>query len=377
MPEPPEADNTSIEESVPARNAVSLPEPPALELSPRRFTAFFTAAVGPLAALSVALLLCAAVVALAGQNPLTAGSTLISGALGSRERIAESLAKMIPLLMTGLSVTIAFRAGFFNVGAEGQLLMGALAAAGLGAKLQLPIPFVLLGGAVAGAAWALIAGVLKTRRGAPEIITTIMLNYIALQIVAFSLQMPDREGAAHGWLLERAQTQPQSDVLPARSQLPALLADTNLHVGLFVALLCAGACWWFLFRTERGFLVRAAGANALAARAAGIAVEKQTLRAVALCGALSGLGGAIEIAGATKQLSMGAFGYGYTAIAVALLGNLNPLGVVPAALLFGMLDAGGKSMERIADVPAVTVFIIIGVVIFVVAALPRFSFRRS
>jgi simple sugar transport system permease protein len=123
--------------------------------------------------------------------------------------------------------------------------------------------------------------------------------------------------------------------------------------------------------------VRASGANALAARASGIAVEKETLRAVALCGALSGIGGAMEIAGATKQLSMGGFGYGYTAIAVALLGNLNPLGVVPAALLFGMLDAGGKSMERIADVPAVTVFIIIGVVIFVVAALPRFSFRRS
>jgi simple sugar transport system permease protein len=287
-PDPPETDHTPIEETAPARNTVFQHKTSAQEPSPRRFAAFLAAAVYPLAALSLALLLCAAVVALAGQNPLTAGSTLMRGALGSPERIAESLAKTIPLLMTGLSVTIAFRAGFFNVGAEGQLLMGALAAAGLGAKLQLPIPFVLLGGAVAGAAWALIAGVLKTRRGAPEIITTIMLNYIALQLVAFSLQMPDREGAPHGWLLERAQTQPQSDVLAERSQLPPLLADTNLHAGLLIALLCAVACWWFLFRTERGFLVRASGANALAARAAGIAVEKETLRAVALCGALSG-----------------------------------------------------------------------------------------
>jgi simple sugar transport system permease protein len=346
-------------------------------IAPRRVADFLSPFLYALAAFAVAVLLFSVVVALAGQNPLTAGQTLVSGAVGSRERVAESLAKTIPLLMTGLSVAIAFRAGFFNIGAEGQFLMGALAVTGLSTKAQWPIPLALLGGALAGAVWALIAGVLKTRRGAPEIITTIMLNYIALQIVAFSLQMPDNEGAAHGWLLENAQTQPQSDVLPEQAQLPTLLADTNLHVGLFIALACALACWWLLFRTERGFLLRAAGANAFASRAAGIRVESETLRAVALCGALSGLGGAMEVAGATKQLSMGSFGYGYTAIAVALLANLNPLGVIPTALLFGMLDAGGKSMERTADVPAVTVFVIIGVVIFVVAAIPRLKLRRS
>ncbi len=346
-------------------------------IAPHRAADFLSPFLYALAAFVLAALLFSVVVALAGQNPLVAGQTLISGAVGSRERVAESLAKTIPLLMTGLSVAIAFRAGFFNIGAEGQFLMGALAVTGLSTKAQWPIPLALLGGALVGALWALVAGVLKTRRGAPEIITTIMLNYIALQAVAFSLQMPDTEGAAHGWLLESAQTQPQSDVLPEQAQLPALLADTNLHIGLFIALVCAFACWWLLFRTERGFLLRAAGANALASRAAGIRVEMETLRAVALCGALSGLGGAMEVAGATKQLSMGSFGYGYTAIAVALLANLNPLGVIPAALLFGMLDAGGKSMERTADVPAVTVFVIIGVVIFVVAAIPRLRLRRS
>ncbi|HVF85416.1 MAG TPA: ABC transporter permease, partial [Abditibacteriaceae bacterium] len=223
-------------------------------------------------------------------------------------------------------------------------------------------PFVLLAGALAGSGWALIAGILKTRRGAPEIITTIMLNYIALRLIEFAVQGP---------LQERARTQPQSDLFPEASQLRALMADTNLHAGLLVAIACAVAVWWLLNRTERGFLMRAVGANALASRAMGIESEKQTLGVVALCGALAGLGGACEIAGATKQLGLGGFGYGYTAIAVALLAGLNPLRVLVAALLFGMLSAGGGAMERTANVPAATVNIVVGVLIFVIAVLPR------
>jgi ABC-type uncharacterized transport system permease subunit len=276
--------------------------------------------------------------------------------------LAESLSKSIPWVMTGLSVGIAFRAGFFNIGAEGQFLAGALVGTAMGTKFSMPVLLVLIGGALGGAVWAGLAGVLKTRRGAPEIITTIMLNYIALQLVAFAVQGP---------LQEEARTQPQSDVLPLQAQLPALIPDTTLHAGLVIALVCAVLCWWLLFRTERGFLMRAVGANPVAAQAAGIPGEPNTLRAVTLCGALAGLGGAMEIAGATKQLGQGGFGYGYTAIAVALLGNLNPLGVVPAALLFGMLNAGGGAMERSANVPAVTVSIVIGIVICAVAALPR------
>ncbi|MBV9470533.1 MAG: ABC transporter permease [Abitibacteriaceae bacterium] len=317
-----------------------------------------------LLALVIALFLCGFFIRLAGQDPLIAGKALIAGALGSSARRAESLSKTIPLIMTGLSVAIAFRAGFFNVGAEGQFLMGALVAAGLGTKAGLPMPLILCGGTVAGAIWALVAGWLKMRRGAPEIITTIMLNYIALQIVAFAV-------GDQGPLQEAERTQPQTDLLPLRAQLPALIPNTNLHAGLFIALLCALVCWWLLFRTERGFLMRAVGANPLASRAAGIRVESNVQRAVALCGALSGLGGAMEVAGSTKYLGQGGFGYGYTAIAVALLGGLNPLGVLPAALLFGMLDAGGKAMERDANVPAVTVSIVIGIVIFVMAAIPK------
>jgi len=327
------------------------------------------------AALVGALLLCALFVALAGQNPLVAGKALLQGATGveltfspfalkfSIVRLTESLAKTIPLIMTGLSVAIAFRAGFFNIGAEGQFLIGALVSTGIGTKLGLPIPFVLLGGIIAGALWALIAGVLKTRRGAPEIITTIMLNYIALRVVEFAVKGPLQES------VERPQ--PQTDVLPEAAQLPALVADTTLHAGLIIALLCAGLCWWLLFRTERGFLLRAVGAGPLAARAHGIRVEANILYSVALCGALSGLGGAMEIAGATKQMGPTGFEYGYTAIAVALLARLSPIGVVPAALLFGMLSAGGGAMERNTGVPAVTVSIISAIVICIVAILPR------
>ena len=315
-----------------------------------------------LVAVIAALLLCALFIALAGQNPLLAAGALVHGAIGSSSRLAESLSKTVPLLMTGLSVVVAFRAGFFNIGAEGQFLIGALVSTALGTKFSMPLPVVLLGGAVAGAMWSALAGLLKTRRNAPEIITTIMLNYIALQLVAFAVQGP---------LQERAGTQPQSDELPLSAQLPALLRDTTLHAGLIIALLCVVACWWLLFRTERGFLMRATGANSVGAQAAGIAPEANMLYAVTLSGALAGLGGAMEIAGAIKQLGQGGFGYGYTAIAVALLADLNPLGVVPAALLFGMLNAGGGAMERTANVPAVTVSIVIGVIVCVVAALPR------
>jgi simple sugar transport system permease protein len=327
--------------------------PRASNLAPEIHSAF---------ALVIALAICAAFIALAGENPFTAGRVLLLGALGSPLRIAETLSKTVPLVMTGLSVALAFRAGFFNIGAEGQFLAGALAAAALGAKLQWPFPLVLLGGTLAGTGPAILAGWLKTRRGAPEIITTIMLNYIVTGLAAFAVQGP---------LQERAHQQPQTDVLPAISQLPALIPDTTLHAGVFLAVLCAALCWWLLFRTERGFLLRAAGEGAQAAQAAGIAVEKNVLYAVALSGALAGLGGAMEVAGATKQLGLTQFGYGYTAIAVALLARLNPLGVLPAALLFGMLSAGGGAMERNTGVPAVTVSIVIGVVICAVAALPK------
>ncbi len=314
-----------------------------------------------------ALALCAGLLALAGQNPLVAGQALVLGAAGTKVRFAESLAKTIPLAMTGLGVAIAFRGGFWNIGAEGQFLMGALAATAMATKFHWPLWAVLIGGTIFGAAWALAAGVLKTRRNAPEIITTIMLNYIALNVIEFSVRGP---------LQEAARSQPQSDVLPARAQLPALISGTTLHAGIFIALMCACAAWWFLFRTERGFLLRASGTGPIAARASGIRVEREVLVGVAISGALCGLGGAMEICGATKQLGLSGFGYGYTAIAVALLAGLHPLGVLPAALLFGLLSAGGGAMERSAGVPAVAVSMVTGILICLSAALGRMKVKN-
>ena len=321
--------------------------------------------------LAIAVALCAFFVLLTGNNPVLAAQALARGALGTPRAVAESLAKTTPLIMTGLGVAVAFRAGFFNIGTEGQFLLGALTATALGTKFPLPWPLVLIGGALAGAFWAAIASWMKLRRGAPEIITTIMLNYVALQLVSFSLQIPDKPAAPRGWLLETKAVQPLSDPIAPMSQLPSLMANTNLHAGLFIALLCAFGCWWFLFRSERGFLARAAGASPLAAKAAGIKTDQQIQFATALAGALAGLGGAMEIIGATKQLGLSAPGYGYTAIAVALLGDLNPLGLIPAALLFGALSAGGGAMERNASVPAVTVSLVVGVLVCAAALLPR------
>jgi simple sugar transport system permease protein len=337
--------------------------------------------VAPLLAIVAAFLVCAIILLITGQNPLTAGAALLDGAFGSRVRLAESLAKTVPLLLTGLSVAVAFRAGFFNIGADGQFLIGALLATGIATKTSLPpkvlLPAAILGGIIGGTLWAMIAGWLKFRRGAPEIITTIMLNYVAVALVAFSLQLPSTPGGVHGWLLEKAQSQPQSDVLSRVAQLPALLTGTTLHVGAIIALFCAIGVWWLFTRTEKGFLMRAAGSGERAAKIAGIATASQAYFAVGLCGALSGLAGALEICGATKQLSTGTPGYGYTAIAVALLANLNPLAMIPAAMLFGFLDAGGGAMERTAGIPAVMVSVITGVLICAVALLPRFKWAAQ
>lgn len=324
-----------------------------------------------LAILAFALALCALLILLTGHNPLIAAQALLRGSLGTPRAIAESVAQTTPLIMTGLAVAVAFRAGFFNIGAEGQFLLGTLAATALGTKTNLPWPLVLLGGGISGAAWASISGWMKIRRGAPEIITTIMLNYVAIQMVAFSLTIPDKPGVLRGWLLESKGVQPLSDTISTAAQIPALVPNTNLHAGLLLALLCAAFCWWFLFRSERGFLARSAGANQIAAKAAGIRTEAQIQMATALSGALAGLGGAMEIAGASKQLGLSTPGYGYTAIAVALLGDLNPLGLIPAALLFGILKAGGGAMERNAGVPSLTVSLVVGVLVCCAALLPR------
>jgi simple sugar transport system permease protein len=289
---------------------------------------------------------------------------LLSGSLGSLAAWTATLRETAPLLITGLAVALAFRGGVWNIGAEGQLLAGALCATVVatrwcvGAPAWLLVPAVALAGALGGALFGGVAGVLRATRGVSEVIATILLNFVASCLVALAI---------HGPLQEAARAYPKSDPFPAAAMLPAL---GRVHAGLLVGLLLAFALQALVFRTPFGFRLRAVGLAPVAARFAGISPERLALSTLALSGALAGLAGAFEVAGVTGQLYEGlSAGTGYTAIAVALLARLQPLWVIPSALLFGALEAGAAAMQREAGVPAVLTQVVQGVVILLAVGL--------
>ncbi len=296
--------------------------------------------------LAGALAVLALVVRLAGASPVAVAKALYQGALGSRYNVAETLIQTVPLLLTGLAVALSFRCRLFNIGAEGQFLVGAIAATWVGTR-ALPAPVhlagVLLAGAAAGALWSGVAGVLRLYRGVQEVLSTLLLNFVALQAVAWVVRGP---------LQEAALRYPQSDkiAIPARLLLlqPAAMGQpgTRLHAGVFLAGVMVVLVWFLLRWTAGGFALRAVGAGAPAAEAAGISVARTMMTAFLTSGALSGLAGAVQIAGVTYFLSdRYSPGYGYTAIAVALLANLSPVALVPSALFFGALTAGAANVQ--------------------------------
>ena len=303
-----------------------------------------------LAALVTAFGLTLLVIALAHQSPREALTALASGAFGSPYAFADTLTKTTPLLLTGLGVAIAFRARLWNIGGEGQFLMGALAASALGAYVfkglsaPLLIPLLLLGGTAAGAVWAGLAGWMRTARGVPEMISTIMLNFVAAQLLSYLL---------HGPMQEATHAQPASEALSLSATLPTLWPGTTLHVGFLLALVMAGIVAVFLSHTGAGFDLSVVGANPKAARVAGMNVDRTRLTTMLWSGALCGLAGAVELSGVMGTLYENyAPGYGFAAVAVALLGRLNPWGIVASALFFGALNAGSGSMERTAGISA-------------------------
>jgi simple sugar transport system permease protein len=317
-----------------------------------------TALVRPLAALAAALGVAGLAIAAAGHAPGPALAALLAGSVGSPDAAVATLLKTTPLLLGGLAVALSFRSGAWNIGVEGQLLAGALAATWLatrslaGAPAAVALPCLLLGAAAAGAGLGALAGWLRAARGVSEVLSTLMLNFLAIQAVAL---------AVHGPLQEAAGAYPQSDALSASARLPGL---GRLHAGVPAAFAAALAVHWLLFRTATGFRLRAVGLAPRAARFAGIAPERHAALALGLAGALAGLAGSIEVAGVTGRLYEGISpGHGYTAIAVALLARLSPLGVVPAALFFGALEAGAGAMQRQAGVPSVTTEIVQGAVV--------------
>ena len=318
----------------------------------------------------------AALLALSGFDVARAAAALIDGALGSWYAIGSAtLVRATPLILTGLAVALAFRAGVFNIGAEGQFLVGAAAATFVAliaraAPGVLLVPAVLLAGAIAGAAWAWIAAILRTRFHVLEVISTIMLNFVAAYLVSYLVRGP---------MQEPTHIYPQTETIASSAQLPRFGATTRLHVGFAIAVVACLIAWWFVRTTAAGFRLRVVGANARAGKATGeIDVARATTRAFLASGALAGLAGAIEVSGVTFALYENISpGYGYTAIAVALLARLDALGVVGTGILFGALEAGSNAMQRDAAVPSVVVSVIEAAIILVLVALERARFVRS
>lgn len=344
-------------------------------------TAALTRAVQS-AVLRVALLLGIAFGVLAllliatGHDVAPALLALVRGAFGSWYAITSAtMVRMVPLALAGLAVSVAFRAGILNIGAEGQLLVGAAAATALGAALTpmpsiVAIPVMLVGGAMAGGLWAAAAGALRLRFGVLEVISTIMLNFIAEYLTGWLVRGP---------LQEPTRINPQSVTLPPALQLPVLFDGTRLHAGVIIALFAAIALWWWLRHTAAGFRVRAVGASPTASASAGmIDVPRTLFGAFLLSGLLAGLAGAVEYTGVTFALYENfSPGYGYTAIAVALLARLHPLGVLGTALLFGALEAGANAMQRDAGVPSVVVSVVEALLILLVVAADRWRVSRT
>lgn len=296
--------------------------------------------------------------------PITAYGAVLEGALGGPKAIANTLNAATPLIFTGLSVAFGFRAGLFNIGANGQLLMGAFFSAIIGSIVGIPFPIALLlaivAGAIGGAIWGFIPGVLKAWRGAHEVVVTIMLNSTAYLLLNLLASQVFKDPAA---------TFPRTAPVSPEAILPIILGDTRLHGGIILALLTALVIWFLLFKTTLGFEIRTVGANASAARYAGIRPGVITVLTMSIAGALAGLGGSVEILGITKSYPAEYIvNYGFDGIAVALLGRAHPIGVVGGALLFGIMRAGAGSMQRATDIPVDIISIVQGVILLFIAA---------
>ena len=326
----------------------------------------------PLYAVLVASLVGTLFILGAGANPLTAYGALLDGAVGSPDRIATTIGRATPFMIGALAVALGFKAGLFNIGAEGQLLLGALTAAWVGtwswlAGLPgvLAVPFVLLAGLLGGLVWGAVPGVLKAKTGAHEVITTIMLNSIAAALAQYLIT--SREPIL---LIDEAASTPHTRQIADPARLPALVEGTGLHLGILLALALCVATYLVLQRTTPGFEIRTVGASKEAALYAGMPVQRTIIVVMAASGALAGIAGAAEVSGGSSgYLTPGAFtNIGFDSIAIALLARGNPLAVVPAALLWGALLSGAPLMQVEADLSVNLVRIVQALIILFVAA---------
>ena len=331
----------------------------------------------PVLAVVAALLFGAVMLVLLGANPIEAYVEMFKGAFGSGDALIATVLKATPLLFVGIGIVIAFRAGVINIGAEGQMVLGGLF--GTMAALYLPempsiimIPAVLIAGIIGGALWGWIPGVLKAYYRVNEILSTIMLNIVAVQLMSYLLRGPLIDPAE----IERGTRIPQTERLTPSADLPLIFGSDRLHIGPILAILSAIAAYYLLWRTPLGYRLRAVGLSEDAAKYAGIPVRRTIALALTLSGALAGLAGAVLVFGSeshrmvTDGSTLGfTGGAGFNGIVAALLGGLHPLWTIPASFLFGGLIVGGQALQRAVQVPSALIIALNGlVVIFVVAA---------
>lgn len=346
-----------------------------MRLERRTETPAAVLAAAPLAAVAFTLAVTSLLVAWAGAPVGKAYALLLEGGFGSRFALTETLTRATPLILTGLAAAVAFRARLFNIGAEGQLYAGALAAVAVGTLDGPPallFPAMVLAAMVAGALLLLGPALLKSRLGVDEVVTTLLLNFIVLLGVSALLDGPMKDPGAMGW--------PQSLALPDALQLGKLVERSRVHTGLLAALLLAALLWALLKYSALGFEIRAVGANPRAARFAGMPVGATTVKVALLSGALAGLAGAVEVAGRTAYVTLDMSpGYGYSGIVIAMLAMLNPLGVVAAAVFVAGILVGADSMSRAVGVPTYIADVIVAVsliAMLVATMLAQYRIRR-
>lgn len=335
----------------------------------------------PALSILTAVVLGGIIIALVGGNPFAAYFGLLQGSFGSAKALSETAVWATPYIFAGLGVALAFKGGLFNIGAEGQLALGATTAALFGYALpgwlgfDLPaiihLPLVILVGAFAGAVWGGIVGYLKAYTGGHEVINTIMMNYIALNSISFLLNGPMKDPNPNNVIARTPEIAESARIAP-------IFDGLRVHWGFILALLAAYLVWWTLNKTTLGFEIKTVGANPDAAKYAGINVKRILIVTMALSGMLAGLAGVIEVTGLNYRHELGfSIGYGFDAIAIALLGKSHPLGVVLAAILFGAMRNGATRMQFLTQLPVDLISVLQALILLFVAAdaIIRYIYR--
>ncbi|MBW7959430.1 MAG: ABC transporter permease [Candidatus Promineofilum sp.] len=328
-------------------------------------------AIYPAIAVIAALAVCAVILLVMGLDPVLAYQKLFQGAFGSKNAISETLTHAIPLLLCALSFAVGVQGGLINLGATGQLYIGALAGGAVGIYLHLPpilhIPLILVVGFIAGGAYGLLIAFLKNRFGVSELISTIMMNYVAIYLLNYLVTGPMKDTSS-------ANNLPQSALIATTAKLSIILPGTRLHAGLYLAIAALLFYYLFFYKTPLGYQIRVGGLNPDAAHYAGFSIEKNNYVTMFLAGGFAGLAGCVQIMSVQSRL-IHAFAkeLGFSGVAVALLGNNTPLGIAISSILFAGLDGGAAKMQTLAKVPNAVVYMLQGIILMFVVGQEMFN----